>query len=153
MAAGSDERRPAVRRLDERALELAQAAARRLGGESPQRAAWRRLRCDRAAWWCLVLLTTLGVLALLAPLLPLPSPLAGSPRAGPQAPVWPWVAPLEQDWRARYWSLPPLDAWLLRLRWQFFGTLQTGPWLGTDSGGRDLFYGYIALYRRLFPNA
>jgi len=40
--------------------------------------------------------------------------------------------------RSGYWDLGPLDRGALWLRYQVFGFWQTGPWLGTDSKGRDL---------------
>ena len=59
-------------------------------------------------------------------------------RAEPQAPVWPWVEPVNWDWRGEYWDLGPLDAWMVHVRSEVYGSVQTGPWLGTDAKGRDL---------------
>ena len=138
MARARDERRGGAWQLGGPDLDLVLAAARRARGESLARDAWRRFRADRAAWRSLLFLSALALLALLAPLLPLPSPVAMQLRAEPQPPVWPWEQPVNQDWRNEYWELGTLDAALVRARAEVYGTLQTGPWLGTDAKGRDL---------------
>jgi len=138
VAEGENQRRHDAWGLRGEGLELALAAARRERGESLARDAWRRFRADRSAWRSLLFLATLAVLSLAAPLLPLPSPVALQLRAEPQPPAWPWEHPVNWNYRDEYWDLGPIDAWLVRQRTEVFGSLQTGPWLGTDSKGRDL---------------
>ena len=119
-----------------RLLEAAKASR----GESLWRDAWRRLRRNRAASWCMVFLALVAFFALLAPLWPLPSPMELDLKDEPQAPVWPWQAFGNRGWDpAGYWSLSAFDGWLLGLRQSLFGDFQLGHWLGTDSKGRDLF--------------
>ncbi|MFT5291766.1 MAG: oligopeptide transport system permease protein [Planctomycetota bacterium] len=116
-------------------LEAAKAGK----GESLWRDAWRRLRRNRAASWCLLFLFLVGLGSLLAPLWPLASPMALDLQDEPQSPVWPWQAFGDGGWsRDGYWSLTMLDSWLLNLREAIFGDFQLGHWLGTDSKGRDL---------------
>jgi ABC-type dipeptide/oligopeptide/nickel transport system permease subunit len=40
--------------------------------------------------------------------------------------------------QAGYSALSALDRWLVERRFAFFGLYQVGPWLGTDSKGRDM---------------
>lgn len=116
---------------------LAEAARHR--GESLWHDAWRRLRRNRPAWWALRFLALVLVVSLLAPLWPLPSPMALDLQAEPQPPRWPWVELGDEGWdAAQYWELNALDAGLQRARAALFGTWQTGHWLGTDSKGRDM---------------
>jgi len=124
--------------LEGTGLDLALAAARGPGGESLARDAWRRLRADKGAWRSLLFLVAMVVASLLAPLLPLPSPVALQLRAEPQAPVWPWSQPFNSGYQREYWDLNPVDGWLVSVRSTVFGSLQTGPWMGTDAKGRDL---------------
>jgi len=90
------------------------------------------------ARWALGFLALLAALSLLAPLLPLPSPIALSLRGEPGPPVAPWEELGGEGFRAEYWPLGPLDRRLVELRRSLFGAWQSGPWLGTDSKGRDL---------------
>jgi len=124
--------------LDAEGLDLALAAARRARGTSLASHAWRRLRSDKAAWRSLLFLALLVLASFLAPLLPLPSPMAPRLRSEPQPPVWPWVQPYDERFRPEYWDLHALDAWMVAARVELFGALQSGPWLGTDAQGRDL---------------
>jgi len=105
----------------------------------PWRTAWGRLRADPGARWALRFLALVAAILLLAPLLPLPSPMALDLRGRPTAPVPPWVELGNDGWdRAAYWELAAPDRLLQGLRARAFGTWQTGPWLGTDAKGRDL---------------
>jgi oligopeptide transport system permease protein len=119
-------------------LDLALAKARQPGGESLARDAWRRLRADKGAWRSLLFLAAMTLVSLLAPLLPLPSPVALQLRAEPQPPTWPWKQPFTASYVPEYWELGALDGWMVSARRAVFGSLQTGSWLGTDAKGRDL---------------
>ena len=55
--------------------------AQRFRGESLGRDAWRRLRRSRPAFVALVFLGVFGLVSLLVPLLPLPSPVKMTPPA------------------------------------------------------------------------
>jgi len=121
------------RRLEERLLEASRAK-----GESLWRDAARRLRRSRAAWWSLLFLLAFGATSLLAPLLPLPSPLAFDLQLEPQPPVPPWEELGRGGFVAEYWKLGAPDRWMVTAREAVFGDWQTGRWLGTDSQGRDL---------------
>ncbi len=108
-------------------------------GTSPGREAWRRLRRDRFAMASLVFLALFALLALCAPLLPLPSPMALDLALEPRAPTPPWESFLERGFqREQFWSLGALDRGLLALRERLFGDRQTAHWFGTDAKGRDL---------------
>jgi oligopeptide transport system permease protein len=115
---------------------LAQAAEAR--GESLWSDAARRLRRNRAAWYCLLFLAAFALVSIAAPLWPLPSPVALSLQSEPQAPVAPWVELGRHGFAPEYWHLNAIDAAAVDLRQRIFGDWQTGPWLGTDSKGRDL---------------
>ena len=66
--------------------------SRSLRGESLWQDAWRRLRRNRAAAWSLAFLVLFGLTAFLAPILPLPSPVAMDLSAAEAlAPRWPWA--------------------------------------------------------------
>ena len=106
--------------------------------EGPWREAWRRLRRNGPAWTCLVFLGAFGLASLLAPLWPMPSPVALDLQMEPQPPVWPWERLVERGFRPEYWDLPAVDRELVRARQALFGELQTAHWLGTDAKGRDL---------------
>lgn len=84
------------------ALDPAEAArlqkeAREFRGESLWTDARRRLSNNRAARLALWFLALFGLLSILAPLLPLPSPKALSLRTEAAAPRWPWAEPLAPD--------------------------------------------------------
>ncbi len=115
---------------------LAEVRAQR--GTSLWRDAWRRLRRNRAAWWSLVFLALFGGVALLAPLLPLPSPVTLDLQLEPQPPVPPWRSFGRGGFEPAYWELGAIDSALVRARTALFGEWQSGPWLGTDAKGRDL---------------
>jgi oligopeptide transport system permease protein len=119
-------------------LERILTDAARYKGESLWQDAWRRLRANRTAWWSLVFLTFFTSLALLAPLLPLPSPVTLDLQLEPQPPVAPWTALGSDGFTPEYWELSGLDQALVKARVAVFGDWQTGPWLGTDAKGRDI---------------
>ncbi len=125
-------------KLGEDDLERLLAESRLHKGESLWQDAWRRLRRNRAAWWCLVFLALFGGVSLVAPLLPLPSPVTLDLQIEPQPPVPPWQAFGRGGFTPEYWELNRLDAALVRARAEVFGDWQLGPWLGTDAKGRDL---------------
>lgn len=102
------------------------------------RDAWRRLRRDRAAHACLVFLAIFALGSLLAPLLPIPSPVALDLQSEPQPPVAPWVTFGDHAFKPEYWELGAVDRALVSLRRSIFDDWQTGPWMGTDSKGRDI---------------
>jgi oligopeptide transport system permease protein len=108
-------------------------------GASPAREAWRRLRADRAAFASLVFLGVFALLALLAPLWPLPAPAALDLAPEPRPPTPPWERFAERGFdSAELWDLGPFDRMLVGLRLRCFGTWETTHWLGTDGKGRDL---------------
>lgn len=80
--------------LGEEQLARLTAEARQFRGESLGRDAWRRLRRSRPAFVALVFLALFGLVSLLVPLFPLPSPVALSLRTRAAAPEWPWAPPL-----------------------------------------------------------
>ncbi len=125
-------------KLTEREFELRQSAAATVSGENPWRARLVQLRRRRTAWWSLWLLGLSSLVCLFAPLLPLPSPALIELRAPLLAPIAPWRVFGTFDFQPEYWPLGWLDRQLLELRQFLFGTWQSGPWLGTDSKGRDL---------------
>jgi oligopeptide transport system permease protein len=100
--------------------------------------AWARLRGDRASRWAMLFLALISATSLLAPLLPLPSPVAMHVERGPQAPRMPWVMPFGPKFERQYWVLSPIDKELVSLRQKLFREWQTGPLLGTDAKGRDV---------------
>lgn len=132
---------PGARRWDlgGRDLELVLAEARIHGGASLAGEAWRRFRRDRGSLAALAFLVLLALGSLLAPLLPLPSPAAMQLRGEPAAPVLPWDVPYTSSYKGAEPGLGPIDAQLVKVRAKVFGPLQTGPWMGTDAKGRDLF--------------
>jgi oligopeptide transport system permease protein len=131
--------RRAGKNRDEASLEALLKASRELRGESLGRDAWRRLRANRAAYLSLLFLAAIAVTSLLAPILPLPSPIALDLQDEAQAPSWPWSDFGDDGWDAEaIWELGPIDRGLQELRGALFGRWQTGPWLGTDAQGRDL---------------
>lgn len=109
-----------------------------LESPGPWRRAWEDLRANRAAYAALLFLAVVAATSLLAPLLPLPSPIALELADEPLAPAAPWSAFLVPGFTPEYWDLGPIDRALVSLRGAIFGELQTGPWLGTDQKGRDL---------------
>ncbi len=123
----------------ERDLEHLLAQARSARGTSLWADAARRLGRDRAALASLFFLVVLALASFLAPLLPLPSPMALALIEEPAPPVPPWESLGRTGWsRADYWELGALDELLLSAREKVCGDWQTGPWLGTDAKGRDL---------------
>ena len=123
----------------DRDLEALLSEARAVKGESLWNDAWRRLRANRGAWWSLVFLGMVAVLALLVPVFPLASPMALDLQDEPQPPTWPWQDFGGGGWSPEdNWDLNPLDEALVSLRVAIFGDWRTGHWLGTDAKGRDL---------------
>jgi len=122
---------------DERLEELLAEAAKHRG-TSLWRDAGRRFRANRVAWVSLWFLVAFGLLALAAPLLPLPSPVTLDLQLEPQAPVAPWEGFGESGFAPDYWELTCVDRALVEGRVALFGDWQTGPWLGTDAKGRDI---------------
>jgi oligopeptide transport system permease protein len=114
------------------------ADARRIRGAGHWRRARARLRESRTARWSQRFLAVAVLLSLLTPLLPLPSPTALDLRALPRPPVGPWVQVGGNGFRREYWELSAVDSALVDAREALFGRWQTGPYLGTDSKGRDL---------------
>lgn len=100
--------------------------------------AWRRLRKDRAATFALWFLLFIGALSMLAPILPLPSPVAMHVAKEPLEPQPPWSRLGRHNFEREYWPLSGFDTQLVRVRELAFRDFQTGPLLGTDSKGRDL---------------
>ncbi len=106
--------------------------------DGPWREGWRRLRRNRAASIALWFLVAFGSVSLLAPILPLPSPVALELQDEPQAPTPPWTSFIEHGFHDEYWQLGAIDRALVSVRLHVFGDRQTAHWLGTDSKGRDL---------------
>ena len=69
--------------IDEAELARLTKEARQFKGESLWSDAWRRLRRNRTAFFALLFLAAFGVISLLAPFLPIPSPQAISLRDEP----------------------------------------------------------------------
>jgi oligopeptide transport system permease protein len=86
----------------------------------------------------LVFLAAVLLASLFAPLLPLPSPTRMALQGEPRPPVAPWREAFRRGFRPDDAALSPIDAGLSSLRVRIFGDLETAPWLGTDSKGRDL---------------
>lgn len=119
----------------------------------PPRGLWRdslqRLRTNRPAFFSLAFLAALALIAGLAPLWPLRSPVRTNLDYARRAPAFDIgdhdflsLAPDEEantpTIERAYWDLGALDIALVRTRLAFFGTWQSGHWLGTDHLGRDL---------------
>ena len=121
-----------------RDASAAQAVAAAVRGQRPWQARLAQLRRRRSAWWSLWLLALCSLLCLFAPLLPLPSPALIELRTPVLAPVAPWRVLGVNDFQPEYWPMGWFDQQLVGLRQSMFGTWQSGPWLGTDSKGRDL---------------
>ena len=109
-----------------------------LASPGPWRRAWDDLRANRPAFVALAFLALVALGSLLAPLLPLPSPIALDLRDEPLAPIAPWTSFFVHGFTPEYWQLSSVDESLVSLRQALFGDLQTSAWLGTDSKGRDL---------------
>ena len=126
------------------------AEAKDSKGESLWNDSWRRLKGNRPAWWSLCFLGLFALLSLLAPLLPLRSPVVVHTAMGAQAPSLVWgdgnyladvpagEAITERHIQNSYWDLSTLDRAMVHVRVGLFGRWQTGHWLGTDHLGRDL---------------
>ena len=74
-------------------MEKLLGEARDHKGESLWVDAWWRLKRNRPARWSMVFLALFAATSLLAPLLPLASPVALSLRTEATAPSWPWESP------------------------------------------------------------
>jgi oligopeptide transport system permease protein len=107
-------------------------------GESLWKDARRRLRANRPAWLALVFLALVAAFTLLAPILPLPSPVAIELQDEPLPPVAPWTQLGEHGFEPEYWRLGAIDHALVGVRQWMFGDWQTAHWLGTDAKGRDI---------------
>ncbi|HVS18976.1 MAG TPA: ABC transporter permease [Planctomycetota bacterium] len=125
--------------LGGRELGLVLAEARLHGGRSLGGDAWARFRRDWSAVGALAFLLLLSLGSLLAPLLPLPSPTTMHLRNALAEPVAPWELPFDYAYSGEHPGLNRIDALLVKVRGKVFGNRQTGPWMGTDSKGRDLF--------------
>ncbi len=77
---------------DEAKLAALLSDAKRFKGESLWQDAWRRLKRNRGAFLSLLFLIFFMGLSLIAPVLPVPSPMALDLVAEPQPPNWPWEA-------------------------------------------------------------
>ncbi len=124
--------------LKGRDLELLLSEAETYKGESLWQDAWRRLRRNRAAFACLVFLALFALGSLLAPALPLPSPVTLTLDDEYRPPAVDFSALLVPGFRRDYWELGWIDERMVDLRVAVFGDWQTAPWLGTDGKGRDL---------------
>lgn len=112
--------------------------------------AWRRLKRNKPAYGSLVFLAGFMLLSVLAPLLPLRSPVVTHTSMGAAAPILQFGdhdfladVPDESEISTRniqdvYWELSGLDESLVRMRMGIFGRWQTGHWMGTDHLGRDM---------------
>ncbi len=107
-------------------------------GQSLWKIAAQRLRADRAARFSLWFLLFLCGASLIAPALPLPSPIAMHVDLEPLGPQVSWPTAGTRKFEREYWRLSALDEQLVSLRQLAFKEWQTGPILGTDSKGRDL---------------
>ena len=119
-------------------LEVLAREASEYRGESLWQDAWRRIKANRTAWWSLVFLGAFTLMALFAPLLPIPSPVHLDLQLEPQPPVWPWQMFVQGGFAPDYWELSSIDNALVEMRVAIFDDWQTGPWLGTDGKGRDI---------------
>jgi len=72
------------------------AESRHYKGESLWNDAWRRLKANRTAWWSMVFLVAFGLVSVLAPLLPIPSPTAFVRTSQPQPPGWRFAGDAEE---------------------------------------------------------
>ena len=124
--------------LSERELDARLVEARNYGGEGPWRGTLRRLRGNPVSRWGLRFLLAVGLTSLLAPALPLPSPIAIDLGSSLQAPVSPWKRLGNTGYQRAYWPLNLPDRALVAARVKVFGRWQSGPWLGKDAMGRDL---------------
>ncbi|MDP6937601.1 MAG: ABC transporter permease [Planctomycetota bacterium] len=131
-------------------LDRLLAEAKASKGESLWNDSWRRLKINRPAWWSLCFLGLFALMSVLAPLLPLRSPVVVNTALGAQSPSLTWGdheflndVPTEDEITERhiqdsYWELSGLDELLVHARVGVFSRWQTGHWLGTDHLGRDL---------------
>jgi len=79
--------------IDESELARLAREAKKYKGESLWSDAWRRLRKNRTAFLALLFLLVFAGTSLLAPFLPIPSPIALSLRDQPSSPEWMWSDP------------------------------------------------------------
>ena len=118
-------------------FESVLARAERTSNAGTWSDARRRFRSSRIARWSLNFLVALALFALLAPLLPLPSPAAMRLDKQPRAPIAVWKSLGDQNFEPQYWELGLFDRALVTARRSVFKRWETGPWLGTDAKGRD----------------
>jgi oligopeptide transport system permease protein len=122
---------------------LKESAAYR--GESLWNDAWRRLRRNRTALWSMVFLAIFALISFLAPVLPLPSPVATNLDATLTPPSLEFGSneffadPDDEAIRKAYWELNLVDRLMIKARIAVFGDWQTGNWMGRDTLGRDIF--------------
>ena len=119
-------------------LDVLIEEGRMFAGQSPWQEAQARLKRNLLARWSRRFLLAFGFLALIAPLLPLPSPVALDLDLGLAEPVPPWELFMAEGYVPNYWKLNPLDAAMAKVRETLFGDLQTASWMGRDSMGRDV---------------
>lgn len=124
--------------LGGRSIDVLLTEARTFKGRSLASDGWRRLRRDGASFLSLVFLSGLALLSLLAPILPLASPVHMDLQLEPRPPTPPWIQPAMGGFTPEYWELNPVDDLLVQARVKVFGNLQLGHWMGTDAKGRDL---------------
>jgi len=127
--------------LSDRELDARLSEAANFRGASPGALAREHLRADRGARLSLRFLKVFLALCLLAPLLPLQSPVRIdlSRSLQPPAPPWQGLRSSERfELDSAYWELNAVDALLVKLRTKLFRGIQLGSWLGTDGMGRDL---------------
>lgn len=109
---GADESRWALSPEDFKRLSK---EAKAFKGESLWSDAWRRLRRNRTAFLALIFLMGFGGISLVAPFLPIPSPIALSLRDDAAPPQWFWEEPLALPkppapgtgvtrWKANLWN-------------------------------------------------
>jgi oligopeptide transport system permease protein len=126
-------------RFTDRELAARLEEARHSGGHGPLRLARARLWANRAARYCLIFLLLAGGACLLAPLLPLQSPIDIDLEQRLAPPLAPWKALRCADrFEPEYWELNALDQKLVELRVGAFAGIQAASWLGRDALGRDL---------------
>ena len=112
--------------------------ARIFAGVSPWQDAHERFRRNRLARFSLRFLIVFGFLAMITPLLPLPSPVTLDLENAMSEPVAPWELIFRQGYERNYWPLNPLDSAMASVREKVFGQRQTASWMGRDSMGRDV---------------
>ncbi|MEQ8765680.1 MAG: ABC transporter permease [Planctomycetota bacterium] len=124
--------------LGGRELELLLVESQKYKGESLWQDAWRRLRSQKTSFACLLFLMLFGLGSLLAPILPLPSPVVLELENEYRPPAVDVTALFVPGFERNYWDLSWIDERLVDAREAIFGDWQTAHFLGTDGKGRDL---------------